>query len=133
MTALARPYRSFGAEESAARALLVTTCVAGAAVAWLVTTSRLAAAGTVALLPLVSILAARLWSVVAAIRAPVRTTGAIWILLFASTLVWRGRSTQALNSNPLDRAALIRVGFVVAGGLVATIVLCLPRLHRPRI
>src|SRR6266446_203710 len=118
MTVLTRTSRQFAGLELEARVLLVTTCLAAAAVAWLLATSHVVLAGVVAVAPLSSLLTARLGSLVAAIRPSVRTVGLIWILLFASTLVWRGRTTQALDSNPLDRAGLIRVGLVVVGGLM---------------
>jgi O-antigen ligase len=44
--------------------------------------------------------------------------GLAWLLLVVSTFVWRGRTTDALVSNPLDGAALIRVGFVALAGLL---------------
>jgi hypothetical protein len=133
MSVLTRTFRPFVGLELEARVLLVTTCLAAALIACLLATSHVVLAGVVAVAPLSTLLAARLGTVVAAIRPPLRTVGTIWILLFASTFVWRGRTTQALDSNPLDRAALIRVGLVVVGGLIATVVLCSRRLARPRI
>jgi O-antigen ligase len=46
------------------------------------------------------------------------TVGLAWLLLVVSTFVWRGRTTDALVSNPLDSAALIRVGLVALAGLL---------------
>jgi O-antigen ligase len=46
------------------------------------------------------------------------TVGIAWVLLVVSTFVWRGRTTEALVSDPLDSAALIRVGLVGLAGLL---------------
>jgi O-antigen ligase len=46
-----------------------------------------------------------------------RSVGVAWVLLIVSTFVWRGRTTEALNANPLDTAALLRVACVSAAGL----------------
>jgi O-antigen ligase len=55
-----------------------------------------------------------------------RIVGGIWLILIASTLVWRGRSTQSLESNPLDAAALVRVALIGLGGLLALMFLAHP-------
>lgn len=52
-----------------------------------------------------------------------RTVGAAWVVLVVSTFVWRTRTTEALVSNPLDSAALIRVALVATAGFV--LLLCL--------
>ncbi len=57
-----------------------------------------------------------------------RIVGVAWLLLVVSTFVWRGRTTEALNANPLDSAALVRVGCVgLAALLLVAYLLRAPR------
>jgi O-antigen ligase len=44
--------------------------------------------------------------------------GSAWVLLTVSTFVWRVRTTDALVSNPLDKAAILRVTLVAFAGLL---------------
>jgi O-antigen ligase len=53
----------------------------------------------------------------------VRTAAFMWAVLAASTLVWRIRSTSQLSENPLDSAALVRIGLVCVAGLIALAIL----------
>jgi O-antigen ligase len=52
----------------------------------------------------------------------VRSAAFVLGLLVASTFVWRTRTTMALDSNPLDSAALVRVALVATAGLAAVVV-----------
>ncbi len=45
--------------------------------------------------------------------------GILWGLLVVSTFVWRGRTTQELNANPLDAAGMVRAGLVAIAGVIA--------------
>jgi O-antigen ligase len=49
------------------------------------------------------------------------TVGTAWILMIVSTFVWRVRTTDALVSNPLDKAAMVRVALVALTGVVVLV------------
>jgi O-antigen ligase len=49
------------------------------------------------------------------------SVGTAWILLILSTFVWRVRTTDALVSNPLDKAAMVRVALVAIAGVLVLI------------
>lgn len=49
------------------------------------------------------------------------SVGTAWILLIVSTFVWRVRTTDALVSNPLDKAAMVRVALVALAGVLVLV------------
>jgi O-antigen ligase len=94
---------------------------AAGAVAFAVATDRPRSATVVASIPLVAVLVGELVRRAARTPANVRSASVVLALLIASTFVWRTRTTTALDSNPLDAAALVRVGLVVTAGLAALV------------
>jgi O-antigen ligase len=79
-------------------------------------------------------LGASLSSVVASRRA---LRGVLFVevpvlLLLASSLVWRVRTTDDIAADPLDAAGLVRVGFVGLAGLLALVALVWPAPDQQR-
>jgi O-antigen ligase len=84
-----------------------------------VATGRLIAAAGLALVPLGTCMALSVASAARRVSSPARTVAAVWALLVFSTFVWRSRTTAQLDSNPLDRAAALRIALVSVAGLIA--------------
>lgn len=110
------PSRTLPPGWAAAPAMTVAACVVGgllatdrAEVAVLVVVAPLVAYGGVLACPAI----ARLLELGGS-----RVVGLAWLLLIASTFVWRQRTTQSLVSEPLDSAAVVRVGLVAAAALL---------------
>ena len=118
--------------DASERGLAASILLAALVVASLLATSHVVLAGLVAALPLVALVTMRGAAAIAH-RGPVAVAGLAWVALFASTFVWRTRSTQQLDTNPLDTAGRIRVALVVLAGLLSAIVLSRPRRGRPHI
>ena len=94
---------------------------AAGAVAFGVAAERLRPAAAAAFLPLLVVMLGGAFGAVARAPASLRRIAFVLGLLVASTFVWRTRTTVALDSNPLDAAALVRVALVVAAGVAAVI------------
>lgn len=88
------------------------------AVAAALATGHLVAAALVAAVPLGGVAVAAGAQRLLRVPAAPRAVGVVWTLLACSTFVWRTRTTQALASNPLDSAALLRVALVAAAAFV---------------
>jgi len=134
MTALARTKVGVGLKslDASQKGLGASILLAALVLAWLLASSHVVLAGIVASLPLLTLLTVRGVAAIAR-RGAVALVGVVWVALFASTFVWRTRSTQQLDANPLDAAGRIRVALVVLAGLLSAIALCWPRGFRPRI
>jgi O-antigen ligase len=134
MTALARTRLSvaFKSLDASQKGLAASILFASLVLAFLLASSHVVLAGIVASLPLLTLVTVRGVASIAR-RGAVAFVGVVWFALFASTFVWRTRSTQELDANPLDTAGRIRVALVVLAGLLAAIALCWPRASRPRI
>lgn len=87
----------------------------------------------VAALPLMFVAVAAGLAHMSRVPATSRMVGTVSLLLVASTFVWRGRTTEALNSNPLDNAGIVRIGLVGAAALLAVVVLLSSRVGAQRI
>jgi O-antigen ligase len=112
----------------AAIVALGTACLVAVIAA--VTTGRLLVAIGVAGAPLVVVAADR---IVPAWRRIPRGYGAlalVWLVLISGTLVWRRRSTEALNADPLDDAAIVRILLIAVGGVLAVAVLTRVRVPK---
>lgn len=59
------------------------------------------------------------------------SVGTAWILMIVSTFVWRVRTTDALVSNPLDKAAMVRVALVALAGVLVVVHLLRHQLRAP--
>jgi hypothetical protein len=94
---------------------------AAGAVAFGVALERLRPAAAAASLPLLVVLLGGAFGAVARAPANLRRIAFVLGLLVASTFVWRTRTTVALDANPLDAAALLRVALVVTAGVAAVI------------
>lgn len=121
---------SFPAERRAGSLLAAST--AAATVAALLAAGRPGAAAAAAALPLLLVIAAGALGTATRAPADVRLAGVMLAVLAAGTFVWRIRTTQALETNPLDAAATVRVALVVTAGLAALMVLSRHPLARPR-
>ena len=99
---------------------LTALVAASVAVAGALATGNVALAVAISATPLLVLGSARAAPVVARLTEinGSHALGLAWVLLVVSTFVWRGRTTDALVSNPLDSAALIRVGLVALAGLL---------------
>lgn len=102
---------------------LVAAGGVGAVVAVSLASGHLVVAAVGAIVPMVCVLAAGGLSRVSRASAKTRMVGVVWLLLASSTLVWRVRTTQELDSDPLDSAALVRVGLVAGATLLALVFL----------
>ena len=98
----------------------VAFAIAGA-VAVFVAAERPRPAVVVAFLPLLMVMLGGIVKASARAPANVRAVAIVLGLLVASTLVWRTRTTAALDANPLDVAALVRVALIVTAGIAAVI------------
>jgi O-antigen ligase len=103
---------------------------AAGAVALLIAADRPRSAAVVASLPLLGVVAGGAVRRTARVPANVRSAAFLLALLTVSTFVWRTRTTAALDSNPLDTAALLRVALVVTAGLAAVVVAARQQLIR---
>jgi O-antigen ligase len=109
------------------------------AAAWAASVGALLARGHVvtaaalALAPLTALALAAIARAVSRVPLGVRLVGAAWLLLLASTFVWRLRTTAQLNAAPLDDAATVRIALVALGGTLAVMALATSRrpLHLP--
>ncbi len=72
-----------------------------------------------ALAPMLLLVGLSIAKLASRVRPAARSLAIMWVLLVASTFVWRGRTTAQLNSNPLDSAGLLRVALVAFAGLLA--------------
>ena len=112
-----RPWRGHLARESLTWLLLTVISAASLAVA--IVFGRLGLGVAFALAP------AAVLAICACFRLARGTDGGrfalvtTWTLLLFSTFVWRARTTAQLNSNPLDRAGMLRVALVGAAGIFA--------------
>jgi exopolysaccharide production protein ExoQ len=89
-----------------------------------------------ALLATAPILVSGLGALAAALRrvgTRQRMVGLVYALLLAGTLVWRVRTTQSLDSNPLDLAASVRIALVTAAGVCAVAFVFTASLVRARL
>jgi O-antigen ligase len=99
--------------------------VGAAAIGIFLASGNVSAAAVIGSLPLLVVAGLRSGPAVGALLelGNRRIIGVAWVLLVVSTFVWRDRSTSALVSNPLDEAALLRVGVVAAAALLLFAVL----------
>jgi O-antigen ligase len=86
-------------------------------------------AGIVATLPLVAFALGQGLAFLSRVTLRARMIGLVCLLLLASTFVWRTRTTQALDTNPLDKAAMVRIAFVALAALCAFAFLFSPELR----
>ncbi len=94
---------------------------AAGAVAFAVAAERLQPAVAAASLPLLVVLIGCAFGAVARAPGNLRRITFVLGLLVASTFVWRTRTTVALDTNPLDAAAVVRVALVLTAGVAAVI------------
>jgi O-antigen ligase len=104
-----------GADRRAA----LTTAGSAALLAALVVRGHAGIAAFGAALPIVVCGVSALVAVGRSVRPSVRMVALVYALCLAGTLVWRVRTTQSLDSNPLDPAALVRIGLVTGAGACA--------------
>ena len=84
-----------------------------------VAAGHFAAAAIIALLPLGLIGAMSATAVTVTRPKAARTLGVMLLALVASTLVWRGRTTAQIDTNPLDWAAQVRILLLAGAALYA--------------
>lgn len=112
---------------------LVAAGVGALAVAVALGSGHLMLAALAAALPLIAVSTAGGLSRLSQVPIKGRMVGVVCVLLLSSTFVWRARSTQQLDNNPLDSAAILRVGLVSLAALVAFVILLSPAYVARRI
>lgn len=93
------------------------------AVAAALASGHVVLAAVAAAIPLAAVTAAGGLSRLSQFPVQERMVGIVCVLLVSSTFVWRTRTTQALETNPLDSAGLLRVALVATAGLLAFVFL----------
>ena len=91
---------------------LVSILALACAVAFLLATGHMLASAVVALAPMVVFAFQRAQTAIAQRPRALLIATTFWVASIASAFVWRDRSTTQLYSNPLDGAALLRVGLI---------------------
>ena len=115
------------------RWLLVAAGLGALAVAAALGSGHVVLAALAAAIPLIAVTAAGGLSRLSQVPVRGRMVGTVCVLLLSSTFVWRARSTSALDSNPLDSAAILRVGLVSLAALLAFVILLSPEYIARRI